>query len=97
MRALSSLSLKANGLLNKESAEALAGVLKANSVLTELDISSNFDQYNRTSQDGAGFAQALAVGLIDNGAMVSLNVGIGRHQIFLISKHWVKRLSSTSS
>jgi Ran GTPase-activating protein (RanGAP) involved in mRNA processing and transport len=74
MGALSSLSLKSNGLLNKESGEALAGVLKANSVLTELDISSNFDQYNETSQDGAGFAQALAVGLIDNGAILSLNL-----------------------
>jgi hypothetical protein len=71
---LSSLSLKSNGLLNKKSGEALAGVLKANSVLTELDISSNYDEYNGTSQDGAGFAQALAVGLIDNGALSSVNV-----------------------
>jgi hypothetical protein len=73
MGALSSLSLKSNGLLNKKSGEALAGVLKANSVLTELDISSNYDTDNSTSQDGAGFAQALAVGLIDNGALLQLH------------------------
>jgi hypothetical protein len=83
MGALSSLSLKSNGLLNKESGEALVGVLKANSVLTELDISSNFDQYNATSQDGAGFAQALAVGLIDNGALLVLSLkdnGLGTEE-----------------
>jgi hypothetical protein len=72
-RALSSLSLNWNGLLIKESGEALAGVLKANSVLTELDISSNFDPFNETSNDGAGFVQALAVGLIDNGALTKLD------------------------
>jgi hypothetical protein len=74
MGALSTLSLKSNRLLNKESGEVLAGALKANSVLTELDISSNYDEYNDTFPDGAGFAQALAVGLVDNGAMTSLNL-----------------------
>ena len=76
--ALSSLSLKSNGLLNKESGEALAGVLKANSVLTELDISSNFEEYNSASRDGAGFAQALAVGLIDSGALSALDLSSNR-------------------
>jgi hypothetical protein len=68
--ALSSLYLKSNGLLNKKSGEALAGVLKANSVLTELDISNNYEEYDKSSQDGAGFAHALAVGLVDNGAIL---------------------------
>jgi hypothetical protein len=69
------LSLKSNGLLNKESGEALAGVLKANSVLTKLDISSNYDPFSSSrSIDGVGFAQALAVGLIDNGALLVLSL-----------------------
>ena len=74
MGALSTLSLKSNGLLNKESGEVLAGALKANSVLTELDISNNYEQYDKSSQDGAGFAQALAVGLVDNGALIKLDI-----------------------
>jgi hypothetical protein len=73
MGALSALFLKSNGLLNKDSGKALAGALIANSVLTELDISNNFDQLNKCSQDGAGFAQALVIGLID-GTMTSLNL-----------------------
>jgi hypothetical protein len=85
MGALSVLSLKSNGLLNKESGEALAGVLKANSVLTKLDISSNYDPFSSSrSIDGVGFAQALAVGLIDNGALITLNMssnGIPSEQI----------------
>ena len=48
----------------------LAGALKANSVLTELDISNNYGEYDKSSQDGAGFAHALAVGLVDNGAIL---------------------------
>ena len=61
--------------MNRESGEAIAGALKGNLVLTELDISNNYEQYAyfENSQDGAGFAQALAVGLIDNGALSSLN------------------------
>jgi hypothetical protein len=47
-------------------------VLKGNSILTELDISNNHDEYN--SQDGPGFAQELAVGIKDNGVLTSLNI-----------------------
>jgi hypothetical protein len=71
MGALSALFLNSNGLLNTDSGKALASALKANSVLTELDISNNFDKLNKYSQDGAGFVQALVIGLR---VMTSLNL-----------------------
>jgi hypothetical protein len=74
MGALSVLSLKSNGLLNKDSGTALADALKGNSILTELDISSNYDGHDSRSQDGPGFAHELAVGIRDSGAMTSLNL-----------------------
>ena len=75
--ALSSLSLKNNRLATKEAGRALATALAANSVLKELDLSSNaweYDAYDDVHADGAGFAQELAVGIKDNGAMTSLNL-----------------------
>jgi hypothetical protein len=75
------LSLKSNGLLNKESGKALADALKGNSILNELDISNNYDPYKSSSQDGSGFAQELAVGIRDNGALTHLDVsgnGLGQ-------------------
>jgi Leucine-rich repeat (LRR) protein len=82
MRTLSSLSLRSNSLLNKKSGEALAGALKGNLVLTELDISNNYEQYDKSSQDGMGFSQALAVGLIDNLAVSKLIFNGGCTGIF---------------
>jgi hypothetical protein len=77
MWALSVLSLKSNVLLNRESGKVLADALKGNSILTELDISSNYESGCRdkhtSSKDGPGFAQELAVGIRDSGAMMSLN------------------------
>jgi Ran GTPase-activating protein (RanGAP) involved in mRNA processing and transport len=83
MGALSVLSLKSNGLLNKESGKALADALKGNSILTELDISNNYDLYNSSSKDGSGFAQELAAGIRESGAISSVNLlmnGIGADQ-----------------
>jgi Ran GTPase-activating protein (RanGAP) involved in mRNA processing and transport len=74
MGALLVLSLKSNGLLNKESGRALADALKGNSILTELDVSSNYEKRNTSSQDGPGFAQELAVGIRDNGALTQLDI-----------------------
>jgi hypothetical protein len=71
--ALSVLSLKSNGLLTKESGKVLADALKGNSILTELDISSNYDLFN-SSKDGPGFAQELAVGIRDSRALVKLDI-----------------------
>jgi hypothetical protein len=72
--ALLVLSLKSNALLNIESGKALADALKGNSVLTELDVSANYDPHDASSSDGPGFAQELAVGIKDNGALTLLNI-----------------------
>ena len=58
-------------MANKESGKALAEALKHNSVLTALDVSKNALY---TFNDGPGFAQELAIGIKDNGAMTSLNL-----------------------
>ena len=65
------LSLKANKLATKEAGQALAEMLAANTVLKKLDLSSNHDGYNSHAVE---FAQELAVGIRDNGAMTSLNL-----------------------
>ena len=59
-------------LLNKESGKALAGALKKNSMLKELDVSHNYEHYVSSSQDGAAFIQELTVGLSTNGALAKL-------------------------
>jgi Ran GTPase-activating protein (RanGAP) involved in mRNA processing and transport len=70
---LSSLSLSKNALLTKEAGKVIGDMLKGNSTLKELDLSSNFD-YGAGAADGPGFAQELADGIKDNGAMTKLNV-----------------------
>jgi Leucine-rich repeat (LRR) protein len=65
MRALSVLSLKKNNLCNQEAGKALSEMLAVNTVLKELDVSEN--TYYKC--DSAGFAQELAVGISDNGAL----------------------------
>jgi Ran GTPase-activating protein (RanGAP) involved in mRNA processing and transport len=71
MGALPVLSLKANNLATKEAGKVLAEMLKDNSVLKELDLSSNAGFYGA---DAPGFAQKLAVGIRDSGALTSLNL-----------------------
>jgi hypothetical protein len=85
MRALSSLVMKDNKLLTAEAGKILSEMLATNTVLKELDLSSNnWKQYGTAGDlmgDGPGFAQELAVGISDNGAIslvgLSLN-GLGR-------------------
>jgi hypothetical protein len=48
-------------------------MLAVNTVLKVLDVSSN-RSFDMSAHDGPGFAQELAVGLSDNGAMTSLNL-----------------------
>jgi hypothetical protein len=84
--ALSSLSLKCTKLIShsdqgKAAGKALGDMLAVNTVLTELDLSSN-GEYRSTG--GVGFAQELAVGLKDNGALSVANVmgnRIGKKQL----------------
>jgi Ran GTPase-activating protein (RanGAP) involved in mRNA processing and transport len=73
--ALLTLCLKDNKLATKEAGKALAAALAANSVLTELDVSSNsWNDHEGDKGDGVGFAQELAAGIKDNGALLVLSL-----------------------
>jgi hypothetical protein len=74
MRALTSLNMSKNGLLSKDGGTVLGEMLKANTVLKELDVSSSGDGMPEYFGDGPGFAKELVVGIKDNGAMTSLNL-----------------------
>jgi hypothetical protein len=67
-------------IITKEAGTALANMLKVNTVLTELDISDC--AHFTAGADGPGFAQELAVGISDNGTLLSLDLSknnIGGH------------------
>jgi hypothetical protein len=68
---LTKLILKDNAMLTNAAGKALASALAGNSVLTELDISS---QAGYGHDDGPGFANELAAGISDNGALSIANV-----------------------
>jgi hypothetical protein len=70
------LSLKDNRLATKEGGKALTKALAGNSTLKELDVSSDnwSKDWGKDIGDGPGFAQELAVGIKDNGAMTSVNL-----------------------
>jgi Ran GTPase-activating protein (RanGAP) involved in mRNA processing and transport len=73
--ALTTLILKDNKLLTPEAGKVLSDMLAANTVLKELDVSSNnWEELRRMKGDGPGFAKELAVGISGNGAMTSLDV-----------------------
>jgi hypothetical protein len=75
MRALLVLSLRDNSLANKEGGRALAQALASNSTLKELDVSGNWRGGDGPGSPGGGdgFAQELAAGIKDNGAMTKLD------------------------
>ena len=72
--ALTSLNMSKNSLLNKESGKALADALKENSTLRELDVSNNYEVYVKSSQDGVGFAEELAIGVSASRALVKFDI-----------------------
>jgi Leucine-rich repeat (LRR) protein len=67
--ALSSLFLSNNGLLTKEAGKALGDMLRDNTVLKVLDVSGGGYGMSHWDKDAPGFAQELAIGIKDNGAM----------------------------
>jgi hypothetical protein len=71
MGALSVLSLKDNRLLTAEAGKILSDMVATNTVLKELDLSSNNWKhgFDRLQGDGPGFARELAVGISDNRAL----------------------------
>ena len=73
--ALEKLLMGNNKMASKEAGKALAEALKANLTLKELDVSGNtWEEWGETKGDGPGFAQELADGVKNNGAMVSVNI-----------------------
>jgi hypothetical protein len=76
--ALSSLVLKKNRLLTAEAGKILSDMLATNTVLKVLDLSSNnWKEYGTSGDlvgDGPDFAQELAVGISDNGAISTVLV-----------------------
>jgi hypothetical protein len=73
--ALTTLILKDNKLLSPEAGKVLAGMLAANTVLKELDVSGNtWQEHGWTKGGGPGFARELAVGISNNGALLSLDI-----------------------
>jgi Leucine-rich repeat (LRR) protein len=82
MKALTKLVLRDNSLATAEAGEALGEALKCNTVLKELDISSNVwsPPSWEAEPDGPGFVNAISKGLAGNGAILSVNLlsnGIG--------------------
>jgi hypothetical protein len=74
MGALTSLNMSKNGLLSKEGGTVLGEMLKGNTLLKELDVSSSGESMPFSKKDGPGFAKELAVGISDNGALTSLDI-----------------------
>jgi Leucine-rich repeat (LRR) protein len=75
-RALTRLDISKNALFNGDgtpAGKAISDMLAANSTLKELDVSSSA-QYRTASKGGPSFAQAISVGIRDNGALTSLDI-----------------------
>jgi hypothetical protein len=73
MRALSKLVMRRNNIYGAEAAKAFATMLTQNTVLRELDLSSQKVGSGGGALDAA-FAKEFAVGIRDNRAMTSLNL-----------------------
>ena len=79
---MTSLNISTNKMATKEAGRVLAQMLEANSVLKELDVSDNvlrhsYDGDRKTfdGADGPGFAQELANGIKNNGALETITFG----------------------
>jgi hypothetical protein len=77
--ALTKLTLKDNRLATAEAGKILSDMLAANTVLKELDVSSNCWDLKRrgggqAGGDGPEFAKEISKGLSDNGTLTSLDI-----------------------
>jgi hypothetical protein len=81
MRALTKLAMRKNNIHGAEAGKAFADMLAQNTVLKELDLSSQLFGHRGKALDAA-FAKEFAVGINDNGTLTSLNLSsndIGMH------------------
>jgi hypothetical protein len=91
-RALTTLILKDNRLLTPEAGKVLSDMLAANTVLKELDVSSNnWEEYGRTMGDGPGFAKELAVGIPGKGALLSRNLARNNLGELVLPMGWERK------
>jgi Leucine-rich repeat (LRR) protein len=77
MGALTSLNMSSNGLLSEEGGTLLGEMLKGNTRLKELDVSSSGESMPLdapSNTDGSRFAKELAVGIKDNGALTKFDI-----------------------
>jgi hypothetical protein len=81
------LVLRDNQLACKAGGDAIADMLKGNSVLTELDISKNI---GFSECDPAEFAVALSPGIADNGAISVLNLAQNNLGELVLSGGWAE-------
>jgi hypothetical protein len=72
MGALSKLVMRQNDIHGAEAGKAFAYMLAQTTVLKELDLSSQGSGYHGNDLDAA-FADEFAVGLVDNGGLLSLD------------------------
>jgi hypothetical protein len=72
MGALSKLAMRQNNIHGAEAGKAFADMLAQNTVLKELDLSSQMDG-NYGHALNAAFAKEFAAGISDNGAILSVN------------------------
>jgi hypothetical protein len=92
MGALSVLSLKDNELLTAEAGKILSEMVATNTVLKELDLSSNnFGPSYALKGDGPGFVQEFAVGIRDNGAMMVLNLANKQLGKLVLPEGWSEK------
>jgi Ran GTPase-activating protein (RanGAP) involved in mRNA processing and transport len=74
MGALTEVNISNNNLAGTKAGKALADMLKANSVLTDLDASNNYNRDTRGANDGPGFARELADGVRANRVLVKFTI-----------------------
>jgi Ran GTPase-activating protein (RanGAP) involved in mRNA processing and transport len=72
--AMTSLNMSKNGLLSKEAGTVLGEMLKGNTILKELDVSSSGEGMLSYKRDGSGFAEELAVAIKDMRALSKLAI-----------------------
>jgi hypothetical protein len=68
------LNLSKNKLLTKEIGRALGNMLKANTILKELDVSDSGNGMLDSQKDGIGFATAISEGLAGNRALLHFDI-----------------------
>jgi hypothetical protein len=73
-RAMTRLNSSENQLLSKEGGRALANMLKANTILKELDVSGSGKGMSSSQKDAPGFATEISEGLACNKALIKLDI-----------------------